>query len=79
MRSGAWGMNNDRRSHQYPVPMNICCSVRLVECEQVNEMTNEIGQSSKAIFYFLHIPMSLGCLIVENLHPRRHNEIRSTT
>ena len=72
-------LNNDGMSYQYLVPTNIRCSVELVECEQANEMTNEIGQTSKAIFCSLHISMSLGCLIIENLHPQRQNEIRSTT
>ena len=51
-------LNDDGRSYQYLVPMDICYSVGFVVCKQLNKMTNEMGQTSKAIFCSLHISMS---------------------
>ena len=71
--------DDDERPYQYLVPIKTYCSVGFVVYEQVNEMTDEIGQTSNAIFCSLHISMSLGCLIIENLQPQPQNEIRSSS
>ena len=51
------------------------------ERKKKKKKTNEIGQTSKGIFRSLHISISLGCLIIENLDNRKSQttEVKTTS